>query len=49
MKGLLLLYGECFREGNIGSRLTDTPTSYLLQKEASLSHVAFCDAMKKKE
>ena len=48
MKGLLLLYGECFREGINGSRLTDTPTSYLSQKEASLSHVVFCDAMKKK-
>ena len=48
MKGLLLLYGECFRDGHHGSRITTTPTSYLPQKEASLSHVAFCDAMKKK-
>ena len=48
MKGLLLLYGECFRDGHHQSRVTDTPTSYLPQKEASLSHVAFCDAMKKK-
>lgn len=48
MKGLLLLYGECFRDGHHKSRLTDTPTSYLPQKEASLSHVAFCDEMKKK-
>jgi hypothetical protein len=48
MKGLLLLYGECFREGINGSRVTDTPTSYLPQKEASLSHTAFCDTMKKK-
>jgi hypothetical protein len=48
MKGLLLLYGECFRDGHHQSRVTDTPTSYLPQKEASLSHVAFCDAMKQK-
>jgi hypothetical protein len=48
MKGLLLLYGECFRDGHHQSRKTDTPTSYLPQKEASLSHIAFCDAMKKK-
>jgi hypothetical protein len=48
MKGLLLLYGECFRDGHHNSGVTDTPTSYLPQKEASLSHVAFCDAMKKK-
>ena len=48
MKGLLLLYGECFREGFNQSRLTDTPTSYLTQKEASMSHVAFCNVMKEK-
>jgi len=48
MKGLLFLYGECFREGMNGSRLTDSPTSYLPQKEASLSHIAFCDEMKRK-
>ena len=48
MRGLLLLYGECFRDGHHKSRKTDTPTSYLPQKEASLSHVAFCDVMKKK-
>jgi len=48
MKGLLLLYGECFREGFNGSRVTDTPTSYLSQKDASLSHVLFCDEMKQK-
>ena len=48
MKGLLLLYGECFRDGHHNSRVTDTPTSYLPQKEASLSHTTFCDAMKKK-
>ena len=48
MKGLLLLYGECFRDGHHQSRVTDTPTSYLPQKEASLSHTTFCDAMKKK-
>ena len=48
MKGLLLLYGECFREGFNGERITDTPTSYLSQKDASLSHIAFCDEMKQK-
>jgi hypothetical protein len=48
MKGLLLLYGECFRDGHHKSRVTDTVTSYLPQQEASLSHVAFCDAMKQK-
>ncbi len=48
MKGLLFLYGECFREGGQNSRVTDSVTSYLPQKEASLSHVAFCDEMKKK-
>jgi len=48
MKGLLLLYGECFRDGHHKSRITDTVTSYLPQKEASLSHIAFCDTMKQK-
>ena len=48
MKGLLLLYGECFREGPSHSRITDSANSYFLQKEASLSHIAFCDEMKKK-
>jgi hypothetical protein len=48
MKGLLLLYGECFRNGHHQSRVKDTHTSYLPQKEASLSHNAFCGAMKQK-
>lgn len=48
MKGLLLLYGECFRDGHSTSRITDTVTSYLPQKDASLSHVVFCDTMKEK-
>ena len=48
MKGLLLLYGECFRDGHHKSRVTDTETSYLPQKEASLSHNEFCNRMKQK-
>jgi len=48
MKGLLFLYGDCFREGMNQTTLSNTPASYSNQKEASLSHMEFCDEMKKK-
>jgi len=47
-KGLLLLYGESFREGNQGSRLRDTENSFHTQKIASDSHILFCKNIKNK-
>jgi hypothetical protein len=45
-KGLLLLYGESFREGGQGSRQRDTKTSLQTQREASASHVELCNHIK---
>lgn len=42
-KGLLVLYGECFREGTQGVRMRDTETSKDTQKVASLSHIMLCN------
>jgi hypothetical protein len=41
MKGVLVLFGESFREGN-SVRTRDTKKSVLTQKKASLSHTEFC-------
>jgi len=47
-KGLLLLFGESFREGGEGTRLRDTEASFEPQKIASESHVQFCQHIKNK-
>lgn len=47
-KGLLLLYGESFREGGQGDRTRDTSNSLNTQKIASDSHVSFCKHVKNK-
>lgn len=47
-KGLLLLYGESFREGNQGVRLRDTENSFEPQKKSSLEHVHLCNVIKEK-
>jgi hypothetical protein len=48
MKGLLLLYGESFRDGGQHSRLRDTKASYIPQQNASQSHIAFCKHIQEK-
>lgn len=45
-KGLLVLFGESFREGNQNTRLRDTKNSIEPQKSASKSHVDFCNYIK---
>jgi hypothetical protein len=45
-KGLLVLYGESFREGNQGERLRDTKKSFKTQKTATTSHIDFCNNIK---
>ena len=40
-KGILILYGESFRSGNIGSRIRDCEACVKTQKLASQSHVDF--------
>ena len=47
-KGLLLLYGESFREGGQGDRTRDTSNSLNTQKLASDSHILFCKHLKNK-
>lgn len=47
-KGMLLLLGECFREGNIGSRKRDTDFGLKTQKDATTSHIDFSTFVKKK-
>ena len=42
-RGLLVLYGECFREGTQGVRIRDTEKSKNTQKVASLSHIMLCN------
>lgn len=45
-KGLLVLFGESFREGTQGTRLRDTENSYNPQKLACESHIEFCNYIK---
>ena len=45
--GLLILSGECFREGNIGSRIRDNEHAIKTQSIASNSHVKMCNYIKK--
>lgn len=45
-KGLLVLFGESFREGGQGTRLRDTENSYNPQKLACESHIEFCNYIK---
>lgn len=45
-KGLLILYGECFRDGTQNTRTRDTPASIARQQKASESHVSLCDYLK---
>ena len=45
-RGMLILYGESFREGTQGSRSRDTETSVEPQKQASDSHISFCNYLK---
>ena len=45
--GLLILSGECFREGNIGSRIRDNEHTIKTQSIASNSHVKMCNYIKK--
>lgn len=47
MHGLLLLFGESFRDGEHQSRKRDTKKSFLPQKNASESHNRFCDYIMK--
>jgi len=47
-KGLLLLYGESFREGKQGERLRDTEASVEPQKKSSMEHVHLCNVIKDK-
>ena len=47
-KGLLLLYGESFREGKQGERLRDTEKSVEPQKKSSSEHVHLCNIIKTK-
>ena len=47
-KGLLLLYGESFREGKQGERLRDTEASVDPQKKSSSEHVHLCNIIKRK-
>jgi hypothetical protein len=47
-KGLLLLYGEAFREGGSNDRTRNTLNSLNTQKIASDSHVSFCKYLKNK-
>jgi hypothetical protein len=46
MRGLIILIGECFREGHSTSRLRDTENSYIPQKDASESHYRFLNHIK---
>jgi len=47
-RGLLILYGESFREGGQNSRERDCDNSYKTQKIASESHTDFCKFIKEK-
>lgn len=48
MRGLLLLYGESFRDGGQLSRLRDTKFSFIPQQTATNSHIEFCKYIKEK-
>ena len=45
-KGLLVLYGESFRDGRQNDRTRDTENSINTQEKASKSHVTLCDYLK---
>jgi len=45
-RGLLLLTGECFREGGMTSRLRDTEYGLITQKIATESHINFVQYLK---
>lgn len=47
-KLLLVIAGECFREGTQGSRLRDTDISVINQIKATESHLSFIEHLKKK-
>ena len=44
--GLFVLIGECFREGDMGSRLRDTEYGIKTQRIASNSHIKFVEQIK---
>jgi len=46
MKGLFILFGEAFREGNVGNRTCDTPKGFINQKEASLTQNKLIERLK---
>jgi len=46
--GMVLILGECFREGNLGSRIRDTDFGLRTQKKASESHIDFSTFVKNK-
>lgn len=45
-RGLLVLIGESFREGGQGTRMRDCDNCFNTQKEASKSHIDFCNHIK---